>query len=87
MASEPIYARRKKVTASYLLASQYGNDQSTETCYSLDSLPTNVIKPLYELKKDGTVIGESQLVQVVYGKSCHCLLTKAGKMTAVSSSV
>lgn len=62
MASESIYARRKKVTASYLLTSQHGNDQSTETCYSLDSLPTNVIKPLYELKEDGTVIGESQLV-------------------------
>jgi hypothetical protein len=61
-AAEPIYARRKKVTASYLLASHNGNDQSTETCYSLDSLPTNVIKPLYELKEDGTVIGESQLV-------------------------
>jgi hypothetical protein len=62
MAAEPIYARRKKVTASYLLASHSGNDQSVETCYGLDSLPTNVIKPLYELQEDGTVIGESQIV-------------------------
>ena len=68
MASEPIYARRKKVTASYLLASQHGNDQSTETCYSLDSLPTNVIKPLYELKEDGAVIGESHLVLLSMAK-------------------
>jgi len=68
MASEPIYVKRKKVTASYLLASQYGNDLSTETCYSLDSLPTNVIKPIYELKEDGTVIGESQLVLLSMAK-------------------
>jgi hypothetical protein len=59
MAAEPIYARRKKVTVSYLLASQCGNEQSTETCYGLDSLPANVIKPMYELREDGTVIGES----------------------------
>jgi len=68
MASEPIYVKRKKVTASYLLASQYGNDLSTETCYSLDSLPTNVINPIYELKEDGTVIGESQLVLLSMAK-------------------
>ena len=68
MASEPIYAKRKKVTASYLFASQYGNDQSTETCYSLDSHPTNVIKPLYELKEDGTVIGECHLVLLSMAK-------------------
>jgi hypothetical protein len=68
MASEPVYARRKKVTTSYLLASQHGNDQSTETCYSLDSLPNNVIKPLYELKEDGTVIGEFQLVLLSMAK-------------------
>ena len=68
MAYEPIYARRKKVTASYLLASQYRNDQNKETCYSLDSHPTNVIKPLYELKEDGTVIGESQLVLLSMAK-------------------
>ena len=68
MASEPIYVKRKKVTASYLLASQCGNDLSTETCYSLDSLPTNVIKPIYELKEDGTVIGESQLVLLSMAK-------------------
>jgi hypothetical protein len=59
MAAEPIYARRKKVTASYLLASQNGKEQNTETCYSLESLPTNVIKPIYELQEDATVIGES----------------------------
>ena len=68
MAAEPIYARRKKVTASYLLASQHGSEQSTETCYSLDSLPTNVIKPIYELKEGGTVIGEPQLVLLSMAK-------------------
>jgi hypothetical protein len=59
MAAEPMYARRKKVTASCLLACQPGNEQNTETCYSLESFPTNIIKPIYELKEDGTVIGES----------------------------
>jgi hypothetical protein len=62
MAAEPIYARRRKVTASFLMASQHGNEQNIETCYGFDSISFSGIKPLYELKEDGTLIGESSLL-------------------------
>jgi hypothetical protein len=59
MAAQPIYASRRKVSASLLMASQRGNDQNIETCYDFDSTSFSGIKPLYELKEDGTLIGES----------------------------
>lgn len=62
MAAQPIYASRRKVTASCLMASQHGNDQNIETCYGLDSTSFIGIKPLYELKDDGTLIGEFSLL-------------------------
>jgi hypothetical protein len=62
MAAQPIYAHRRKVTASCLMASQHGNDQNIEACYSLDSSSFIGIKPLYELKEDGTLMGESSLL-------------------------
>ncbi|PNF33721.1 hypothetical protein B7P43_G11418, partial [Cryptotermes secundus] len=52
MAAEPIYASRRKVTASFLMTSQHGNEQNTETCCSFDSVTFSDIKPLYELKED-----------------------------------
>jgi hypothetical protein len=61
MAAEPIYASRRKVTASFL-TSQRGNEQNIETCYGFDSVTFIDIKPLYELKEDGTLIGESSLL-------------------------
>jgi hypothetical protein len=64
MAAEPIYSSRRKVAASYLTASQQGNEQNTGSYNGLDSLSANVIEPLYKLKEDGTLIGESSLLQV-----------------------
>jgi hypothetical protein len=65
MAAEPMYARRRKVTASYLIAPQHGNEQNIETCDGLDSLSASVVEPLYKLKDNGTLIGESSLAEVV----------------------
>jgi hypothetical protein len=62
MAAEPIYANRRKVTASFLTTSQRGNEQNIETCYGFDSVTFNCIKPLYELKEDRTLIGEASLL-------------------------
>jgi hypothetical protein len=64
MAAKPIYASRRKVAPSYLIASQEGNEHNTGTYDSLDSLSVNVIEPLYKLKENGTLIGESSLLHL-----------------------
>lgn len=58
MAAEPIYGSRRKVAASCLTASRQGNEQNTGTYDIIDSLSANIIEPLYNLKEDGTLIGE-----------------------------
>jgi hypothetical protein len=44
------------------MTSQCGNEQKIDTCYGFDSVSFTGIKPLYELKGDGTLIGKSSLL-------------------------
>ncbi|KAJ4432193.1 hypothetical protein ANN_20809 [Periplaneta americana] len=56
MAAEPVYASKRKVTLSQLIAPDGENNQNTDTFDSLDPFVGNSIQPLYMLKEDGSVI-------------------------------